>query len=147
MASDAVPRFPRIPDDPLTRRELLRRAGALGLLAVGGPSVLLAACTPSAGAAPAAGGSAGAAAGGTGTLTFASYGGAYQDAQTTAWIDPYMKATGIKIAQDQPTDYAKIQAMVQAGNVSWDIVDVGNDFGLERNKDILEPIDCNIVPC
>src|SRR3954468_11314356 len=88
MASDAVPRFPRIPDDPLTRRELLRRAGALGplavggprgLLAAGGPSVLLAACTPSAGAAPAAGGSAGAAAGGTGTLTFASYGGAYQD--------------------------------------------------------------------
>src|SRR3954453_12223558 len=80
MASDAVPRFPRIPDDPLTRRELLRRAGALGLLAVGGPSVLLAACTPSAGAAPAAGGSAGAAAGGPGGPAVATHRGGGQGA-------------------------------------------------------------------
>src|SRR4051794_41282765 len=84
MASDAVPRFPRIPDDPLTRRELLRRAGALGLLAVGGPGVLLAACTPSA---PAAG-----AGGGTGAPAFARYGGADPDAPTAAPIHPPLQA-------------------------------------------------------
>jgi putative spermidine/putrescine transport system substrate-binding protein len=58
-----------------------------------------------------------------------------------------MKAnSNVTIVQDQPTDYAKIQAMVQAGNVTLDVADVGNDFGLERNADILEPIDCSVVP-
>jgi len=135
MSTQRSPGFARIPDDPLTRRQLLKRAAGAGLLVAGGPG-LLAACT---------GGPGG---GGPVTLTFVSYGGAYQEAQTKGWIEPYMTANpNVKIVQEEPTDYAKLQAMVEANNVTWDVVDVGNDFGLERNQDILEPIDCNVVPC
>jgi putative spermidine/putrescine transport system substrate-binding protein len=37
--------------------------------------------------------------------------------------------------------------MVGAGNVSWDLADVENDFGLEATAGLLEPIDCDVVPC
>jgi putative spermidine/putrescine transport system substrate-binding protein len=159
MADRVIPRFERIPDDPMTRRELLRRAAGAGLIVLAGPAAI-AACAASSSASPGGGGGAsaspgvgasGSPGGGGGapvTLTFVSYGGAYQDAQSKGWIDPYMKAnSNVTIVQDQPVDYAKIQAMVQAGNVTWDVADVGNDFGLDRNADILEPIDCTVVPC
>lgn len=82
------------------------------------------------------------------TLTFVSFGGAYQEAQTKAWLEPFMEANPhITIVQEDPTDYAKLQAMVESGNVTWDVVDVGNDFGLASDEDILEPIDCQVVPC
>ena len=130
-----------IPDGKLTRRQLLGRGAGLGLGLAAGPS-LLAAC---------GGGDGGGGGGGGGeevALTFVSYGGAYQEAQTKAWLDPYMKENpNVRIVQDEPTDYAKIKAMVEAGNVTWDVVDVGNDFGLDIHADLLEPIDCSVVPC
>jgi putative spermidine/putrescine transport system substrate-binding protein len=82
------------------------------------------------------------------TLTFVSFGGAYQEAQTKGWLEPFMaEHPNITIVQEEPTDYAKLQAMVESGNVTWDVVDVGNDFGLASDEDILEPIDCTLVPC
>lgn len=82
------------------------------------------------------------------TLTFTSYGGAYQEAQRKAHLEPYMEANpNVTIIEDEPVDYAQIQAMVESGNVTWDVANVGNDFGLARNEDILEPIDCDVVPC
>jgi putative spermidine/putrescine transport system substrate-binding protein len=82
------------------------------------------------------------------TLTFVSYGGAYQQAQTYAWLDSFAaEHPNVTIEQDGPTDYAELAAMVDAGNVSWDLVDVENDFGLDATADLLEPIDCDVVPC
>lgn len=124
-----------------TRDEFLRR-GALGGAGLVGLGPVLAACGT-----PSAGGGGDSDSGGKATLTFVSFGGAYQKAQAQAWIEPYMKANpGIKIVQDEPVDYAKIQTMVQSGNVTWDIVDVGNDFGLENTgAEFLEPIDYSLV--
>lgn len=82
------------------------------------------------------------------SFTYTSWGGDWQRAQTIAWIEPYMEANPhVTIIQDEPTDYARIQAMVESGRVSWDLVNVENDFGLTRNEELLEPIDCDIVPC
>lgn len=121
----------------LTRRRFLGMAG----VAVGG--VALAACGGGGN-----GGGGGGGGGGNVDLTFMSYGGAYQDAQTKAWLDPFMKANpSINIVQEEPTDYAKIKAVVESGNTTLDVVDVGNDFGLARDQSILEPIDCTVVPC
>jgi putative spermidine/putrescine transport system substrate-binding protein len=39
-----------------------------------------------------------------GKITFVSQGGAYQDAQTVAILDPVAKTTGIKIIQDSAPD-------------------------------------------
>lgn len=82
------------------------------------------------------------------TFTYTSWGGAWQEAQTVAWIDPYVEENPhVTIVQDEPTDYSQLQAMVEAEQVTWDVVNVENDFGLSRNEDLLEPIDCDVVPC
>lgn len=78
-------------------------------------------------------------------LLFTSQGGSYQRAQTKAWLNPYSKKSGTAIRQDSPTDYAKIQSMVENDRVNWDVVDVGNDFGLESSADLLEPLDYSVI--
>jgi putative spermidine/putrescine transport system substrate-binding protein len=78
-------------------------------------------------------------------LVFTSYGGSFQRAQDKAWLKPYTRETGTEIHQDSPTDYAKLQDMVENNKVIWDVVDVGNDFGLESTADLLEPLDYSII--
>ncbi|GLW98237.1 ABC transporter substrate-binding protein [Microtetraspora sp. NBRC 16547] len=56
-------------------------------------------------------------------LTFTSYGSGYQQAQADSWLTPWAKREGVTTVQDQPTDYAKIKTMVDAGRVTWDVVD------------------------
>ena len=81
-----------------------------------------------------------------GTVTFVSWGGAYQEAQTNAYLTSYEEETGVTVVQDGPTDYAKIIAMVEAGQVTWDIVDIENDFAIGQTEQYFEPIDYSIVP-
>jgi putative spermidine/putrescine transport system substrate-binding protein len=81
------------------------------------------------------------------TLTYAGYGGALQKAEETAWLSPYMAANpGVKIIYDN-VDYAKLKAMVESGNVVWDVATVAGDFGLKSDEPLLEKIDCAVVPC
>jgi putative spermidine/putrescine transport system substrate-binding protein len=79
-------------------------------------------------------------------LTYVSFGGAYQEAQRKAWLDPYHAATGVTFSEDENSSNATIKAQVEAGQVTWDVVDVGNDFGLDANKDLLEPLDYSLIP-
>lgn len=82
------------------------------------------------------------------TLTYVTYGGSYQQAQEKAWIQPYMAAhPNVKIVEESPPDYAKLKAMVESGNVTWDVVIVTSDFGTDKDGPLLEPIDCSVVPC
>src|SRR5215204_5120017 len=119
----------------LTRREFLKVSG-LGLAGV----TLL-------GTLGCEGGGSGGKGGGSATegFVFASSGSSYQRAQTKAWINPYSKETGTKIHQDSPTDYAKIQDMVENNRVIWDVVNVSNDFGLQSTADLLEPLDYSVI--
>lgn len=57
-------------------------------------------------------------------LTFVSYGGMFQDGQMAA-IEEFGKITGAELLSDGPTLPAKLKAMVDADNVTWDIVDTG----------------------
>lgn len=81
----------------------------------------------------------------SGPVTFVSWGGSYQEGQSRAWIEPYEKETGRQIIQDGPTDYSKLRTMVEAGQVTWDVVVVESDFGLEVDAEWLEPIDYSVV--
>jgi putative spermidine/putrescine transport system substrate-binding protein len=119
----------------LTRHELLKLS-ALGLAGV----TLL-------GTLGCEGGGSGGEGGGSATegLVFASSGSSYQRAQTKAWINPYSKETGTKIHQDSPTDYAKIESMVENNHVIWDVVNVSNDFGLQSTAGLLEPLDYSVI--
>jgi putative spermidine/putrescine transport system substrate-binding protein len=78
-------------------------------------------------------------------LVFTSYGGSFQRAQERAWLRPYSKEAGTEIRQDSPTDYARLQDMVEKNKVVWDVVDVGNDFGLQSTADLLEPLDYSVI--
>jgi len=79
------------------------------------------------------------------TLTFVSFGGAYQEAQTKAMLEPAESRFGVKFKQDGPTDYAKIKTQVAAQRVSWDVVDSDPFFARQQCNKLLEPIDTMIV--
>jgi putative spermidine/putrescine transport system substrate-binding protein len=79
------------------------------------------------------------------TLTFTSFGGVYQEAQRKGWLEPYGALTGVTFQESEDSSNATIKAQVEAGQVTWDIVDVGNDFGLEANADLLEPLDYSLI--
>uniref|UniRef100_A0A7C5VVV0 ABC transporter substrate-binding protein n=1 Tax=Thermomicrobium roseum TaxID=500 RepID=A0A7C5VVV0_THERO len=74
-------------------------------------------------------------------LVVTSYGGALQDAMRQAFFEPFSRLTGCTIIEDF-TDEAKLQTMVQAGDVQWDVVDLGTEavipFG---RRGILESLD------
>jgi putative spermidine/putrescine transport system substrate-binding protein len=79
------------------------------------------------------------------TLTFASFGGVYQEAQREGWLVPYTELTGVQFQESEESSNATIKAQVEAGNVEWDVVDVGNDFGLDGNADLLEELDYTLI--
>jgi putative spermidine/putrescine transport system substrate-binding protein len=76
-------------------------------------------------------------------LTIMSAGGAWQAAQREAWYTPFAKMKGIQFNEDVATEgLAKVQAMVQAGNVPVDLVTVetatvlqGGDSGILQQLD------------
>ncbi len=81
-----------------------------------------------------------------GDLVFTSWGGTTQDAQNEAWAVPFTADTGVNVLMDGPTDYGKFKAMVESGNVSWDVVDVEFDFAIKAAQDgLLEPIDFSLI--
>lgn len=79
-------------------------------------------------------------------MVFTSWGGTTQDAQGEAWADPFAQESGTRVVMDGPTDYGKLKAMVESGNVTWDVVDVEHDFALKAAEEgLLEPIDFSVV--
>ena len=59
-------------------------------------------------------------------MTIVSWGGAYSKSQKNAYHDPYSAKTGVTIINDDSSAeaVAKLRAMNEAGNVTWDVVDV-----------------------
>ena len=59
-------------------------------------------------------------------MTIVSWGGAYSASQQAAYHDPYTANTGVAIVNDESSAeaVAKLRAMNEAGNVTWDVVDV-----------------------
>ncbi len=59
-------------------------------------------------------------------LTLVSWGGAYQKSQSRAYSEPYAEMTGMSFNWDESSSeaVAKLRAMSEAGNVTWDLVDV-----------------------
>ena len=60
-------------------------------------------------------------------MTIVSWGGAYSASQDNAYHQPYMAANpGVNIINDTSSAeaVAKLRAMAEAGNTTWDVVDV-----------------------
>jgi putative spermidine/putrescine transport system substrate-binding protein len=79
-------------------------------------------------------------------IVFTSWGGTTQSSQQKNWAQPFSQANGINVLMDGPTDYGKLKAMVESGNVTWDVVDVEGDFAYAAQAaGLVEPIDYNVV--
>jgi putative spermidine/putrescine transport system substrate-binding protein len=77
------------------------------------------------------------------SLTVISWGGAYQESQRKAFMEPYAKETGVKINEGEYNgEIAKIRAMVESKSVTWDVVDVDTQTALAACAEgTLETID------
>jgi putative spermidine/putrescine transport system substrate-binding protein len=92
------------------------------------------------------------------SMTVVSWGGAYQNSQQKAYSEPYAADTGTTFVWDESSNeaVAKLRAMFEAGNVTWDLVDVEGpdsqrlcDEGLAMEVDfdaILAPGDDGSTP-
>lgn len=76
-------------------------------------------------------------------LTVVGFGGDTQEAFTAAYLQPYSQKTGKKIIQDSYTGgIAKLKAMVESRNVTWDLVQMDeNEMAVACDDGLLEPLD------
>ena len=81
-------------------------------------------------------------------LTVVSWGGAYTKSQVEAYHKPFIAKTGAKInSEDYNGGIAEIKAQVEAGNVTWDIVDVELSDAIRAcDEGLLETIDHSSLP-
>lgn len=81
-------------------------------------------------------------------LTVVSWGGAYTKSQVEAYHKPWQAKTGKTItSEDYNGGIAEIKAQVEAGNVTWDMVDVElSDAVRACDEGLVEPIDPSILP-
>jgi putative spermidine/putrescine transport system substrate-binding protein len=81
------------------------------------------------------------------TLTLVSWGGAMQDANRKAHWGPATEALGIDFVEDTLSNgYADIKVQVEAGAVTWDIVQGGAGEALRGGADgNVEPIDYSVI--
>lgn len=80
-------------------------------------------------------------------FTFTSWGGALSAAEKSAFLDPFAKLKDIQIVHTSPTETAKIKAMVEAGSVEWDLVDVGGRSVWQgADEGFLETLDLSKIP-
>ena len=110
----------------LSRRGLLKGAGtAVALGAAGGTSRAYGQNAPSK------------------PLVYVGFGGAYQAYLEKAILRPFQKATGIEIQSvTGANNIAKLKAMVELGDVTWDIIDVtGAALGTYDAAGLLKKLD------
>lgn len=80
-------------------------------------------------------------------LTFCSWGGSYQEAQSKSYLQPFAKEFGIKVNETSYSgEFAKLKGMVETGNVTWDIVSVTQSiFSRGVKEGLFEPLDFSII--
>lgn len=84
---------------------------------------------------------------GSGEVRIATFGGLMQEVQQKAYFEPFEKITGIKVRAFPGSDATKIKAMVDTGNVEWDMAQLsrGSIMNLQKRGDYFEKIDYDIV--
>jgi putative spermidine/putrescine transport system substrate-binding protein len=81
-------------------------------------------------------------------ITFVSQGGAYQEAQSKAILEPAAKRLGLTLKQDSsPKAYPVIKTQVESGKVTWDVVDLPTGDCIRGEAEgLFEKLDPNLIP-
>ncbi len=82
------------------------------------------------------------------SITVVSWGGAYTKSQVKAYHEPFTAKTGVKVnSEDYNGGLAQVRAQVEAGNVTWDLVDAEPaDATIGCDEGILESFDHSDLP-
>ncbi|CAE6851739.1 hypothetical protein R69746_07385 [Paraburkholderia aspalathi] len=79
-------------------------------------------------------------------IVLCAWGGEARNAFRNAYMDPFSKASGIKMDYDSSPDDGKIKAMVENKNVIWDVMDLDGFAAIKLGKQgFLRPIDYSVV--
>ena len=80
-------------------------------------------------------------------MTIISFGGASGDAMQEAYYAPFAQQSGTDVTPgDYNGEFARIRAMVETGNVSWDIVEVESpELARGCFEGLFEPIDWEVL--
>lgn len=81
-------------------------------------------------------------------ITFVSQGGAYQEAQSKAILEPAAKKLGLTLKQDSsPKAYPIIKTQVESGKVTWDVVDLPTGDCIRGEAEgLFEKLDLALIP-
>lgn len=84
---------------------------------------------------------------GSGEVTWASFGGTYNQALQQAFVDGFTQATGIKVNLIAGTNLASLKAQLASGNVLWDIAELTSiEYVIAESQKLpLVPLNTNIV--
>jgi putative spermidine/putrescine transport system substrate-binding protein len=82
------------------------------------------------------------------SITVTSFGGAFSQSQIEAYQKPFAAKAGVTVnAEVYNGGLAEVRAQVQAGNVTWDVVDLEKqDLTAACDEGLLEPIDWATLP-
>ncbi len=81
-----------------------------------------------------------------GSVTIASWGGSYQEAQDKALFTPGTASSGIAVKQETYGGMSDVRLKVQAGAMPWDIVSSGSGSAARAAEEgLLEPLDYNVI--
>jgi putative spermidine/putrescine transport system substrate-binding protein len=73
-------------------------------------------------------------------------GGAMGTWMRKAYFDAFEKAYGIRVVETSPTDFGKLRAMVESGNVEWTVTEIGGQDAIRaESMGLVERIDDKIV--
>lgn len=79
-------------------------------------------------------------------IALISWGGGYRKAWEEAFVNPFMKETGIQVVIADTPDLAKVKAQVTSKNVEWDVFDAPGSMALAGSAEgFWEPLDKGIV--
>ncbi|MEL7462540.1 MAG: ABC transporter substrate-binding protein [Pseudomonadota bacterium] len=83
-----------------------------------------------------------------GSITAVSWGGAYTKSQVEAYHKPWTAKTGnTVVSEDYSGGLAEVKAQVEAGNVTWDIIDLElSDAVRGCDEGLFEEIDASVLP-
>ena len=80
------------------------------------------------------------------TVTIASWGGSYQEAQSKALFEPAAENTGIEVKQETYGGMSDVRLQVSSGQVTLDIVASGSGSASRAAAEgLLEPLDYDVI--
>lgn len=79
-------------------------------------------------------------------LVIVDWGGDITEIRKKVMFEPFEEEYNVEVVVETPTDYGKLTAMVESGNVTWDVVKGETFFALQaEKKGLLEPLDYDVI--